>query len=245
MTEVCDALHDNLLTCDESLIHRVTPDIMALCISKLKSGKSDGNKGFTSDHLHNSGKRLHILLSLLFKSLLFHGYSPHELLLSTIVSIPKDVKSSLSSADNYRGISLFNSIAKVFDYVIIELFGGSLQTTDMQFAYKANHSTALCTMVYLEALHHYVNNGSNVYSCLLDASKAFDGIHYGKLFTILLSKQVPAFIIRYLLDSYIRQMSRALWDTRCSAYFSMSNGVKQGGVLSAILFSIYIDKFTV
>ena len=242
MTEVCDALHDNLLTCDESLIHRVTPDIMALCISKLKSGKSDGNKGFTSDDLHNSGKRLNILLSLLFKSILFHGYSPHELLLSTIVSIPKDVKSSLSSADNYRGISLFNSIAKVFDYVLIELFGGSLQTYDMQFAYKAKHSTTLCTMVYLETLHHYVNNGSNVYSCLLDASKAFDRIHYGKLFTILLSKQVPAFIIRYLLDSYIRQMSRALWDTCCSAYFSMSNGVKHGGVLSAILFTIYIDK---
>ena len=99
----------------------------------------------------------------------------------------------------------------MFDYVIIELFCGSLQTTDMQFAYKAKHSTTLCTMVYLETLLHYVSSGSNVYnSCLLDASKAFDRIYYGKLFTILLSKQVPAFIIRYLLDSYIRQMSRAL-----------------------------------
>ena len=45
---------------------------------------------------------------------------------------------------------------------------------------------------------------SNVNSCLLDASKAFDKIHYGKLFTILLSKQAPVFIIRYLLDSYDR-----------------------------------------
>ena len=107
MTEVCDALHDNLLTCGESLIHRVT--LVILSNYSGQSGKSDGNKDFTSDHLHNSGKRLHILLSLLFKSILFHEYSPHELLLSTIVSIPKDVKSSLSSADNYRGISLFNS----------------------------------------------------------------------------------------------------------------------------------------
>ena len=39
MTEVRDALHDNLLTCDESLIHRVTPDIIDLWISKLKSCK--------------------------------------------------------------------------------------------------------------------------------------------------------------------------------------------------------------
>ena len=36
-------------------------------------------------------------------------------------------------------------------------------------------------------------------------------------------------------------MSRALWDTCCSGYFTMSNGVKQGCVLSAILFTIYID----
>ena len=60
MTEVRDALQDNLLICDESLMHSVTPDIMALCISKLKSGKNDGNKGFTSEHLLNSGMHLHI-----------------------------------------------------------------------------------------------------------------------------------------------------------------------------------------
>ena len=36
-------------------------------------------------------------------------------------------------------------------------------------------------------------------------------------------------------------MSRALWAT-CSAYFAISNGVKQGCVLSAVLFTIYIDK---
>ena len=58
-------------------------------------------------------------------------------------------------------------------------------------------------MVYLVTLHCYVNNGSNVYSCLLDVSRALDRIHYGFFFTILLSKQLPAFLIRYLLDSYM------------------------------------------
>ena len=64
-------------------------------VHNINSGKSDRSKGFTSDHL-------------LFKSVLLYGYSLHALLLSTIVSIPKDVKSSLSSADNYRRIFLFN-----------------------------------------------------------------------------------------------------------------------------------------
>ena len=32
------------------------------------------------------------------------------------------------------------------------------------------------------------------------------------------------------------------WNNCFSKYFSISNGVKQGGVLSPTLFSIYIDK---
>ena len=36
--------------------------------------------------------------------------------------------------------------------------------------------------------NQYINNGSDVYCCLLYASKAFDRVHYGKLFRMLLSK---------------------------------------------------------
>ena len=72
----------------------------------------------------------------------------------------------------------------------------------MQFAYKSQHSTALCSVVYLETLQYNRQHGSQVYSCLLDASKAFDRIHYGKLFNILISRKLPAFIIRVLFDSY-------------------------------------------
>ena len=45
----------------------VTSDIIAQCIKRLKRSKSDGNYGFKSDHLINGGKRLHILLSMLFR----------------------------------------------------------------------------------------------------------------------------------------------------------------------------------
>ena len=115
----------------------------------------------------------------------------------------------------------------------------------MQFAYKSQHSTALCSVVYLETLQYYRQHGSQVYSCLLDASKAFDRIHYGKLFNILISRKLPAFIIRVLFDSYSRQQSRAMWNSCYTEYFYMSNGVKQGSVLSAILFTIYIDRLLI
>ena len=49
-----------------------------------------------------------------------------------------------------------------------------LKTDDMQFGFKNNHSTVLCTAVCIETINHYMNEGSDVYSCLIDASKAFD-----------------------------------------------------------------------
>ena len=138
-----------------------------------------------------------------------------------------------------------NSIAKVFDYVIIELCNDQLIATDMQYTYKENHSTTLCSLMYLETLQYYRNSGSNVFSCLLDASKAIDRVHYGKLFNILLSKKLPICIIRMLLDCYVRQESRASWSSYYTDYFTMSNGGKQGGVLSAILFTLYLNKLLI
>ena len=225
--------------------YQVKPYIIEHCIKRLKRNKDDGSIGFNSNHLLYGGKRLHVLLSLLFNLMLMHGYTPVDLLQSSIISIPKDLKASLCNSNNYRGISLFNAICKVFDYVIIYLCSDFLNTSDMQFGFKPKHSTVLCSVIYKELIDNYNRNGSNVYSCLLDASKAFDKIHYGKLFNVLLRKDVPFCIIRILLDAYTRQQARVLWNTCTSDYFTISNGVKQGGVLSPILFSMYIDRLLI
>ena len=213
----------------------ITPTIIRQSLRKLKPGKGDGDRGFKSDHLIHSTHRFHAMLCLLFNAMLIHGYTPDDLLKSSIISIPKDRTASLTTSDNYRGISLFNAICKLLDNVIL-LYGDELQSSDMQFGYKQGHSTTLCTLIYKEVVHHYLNSGSNVYSCLLDASKAFDRVHYGTLFNVLLTKCIPMSVIRLILDSYIRQKSCALWNNVKSRYFTMSNGVKQGGVISPIFF---------
>ena len=86
-----------------------------------------------------------------------------------------------------------------------------------------------------------MSDNSNVYSCLLDASKALDKVHYGKLFHILLNSIVPFCIIRLLLmDSFERQRARVMCNSHVSDYFSISNGVKQGGVISPVMFNLYL-----
>ena len=77
-----------------------------------------------------------------------HGHYPDSLLKSTIFSNSKDAKASLGKVDNYRGISLFSCINKVFDYVIVELYQDNLKSSDMQFAYRTQHSTALSSIFF-------------------------------------------------------------------------------------------------
>ena len=81
--------------------------------------------------------------------MIVHGYNPSDLLLLTIMSIPKDLKGSLAKSDNYRGISLIISICKLFDYVIIDVYDIELRTSDMQFGFKSNHSTVMCSAIYM------------------------------------------------------------------------------------------------
>ena len=93
----------------------ITPTIIRQALRKLKPGKGDGDRGFKSDHLLHSTHRFHVLLCLLFNTMLVHGYTPDDLLKSSIISIPKDGTASLTTSDNYRGISLFNAICKLFN----------------------------------------------------------------------------------------------------------------------------------
>ena len=74
----------------------------------------------------------------------------------------------------------------------------------MQVGFKSNHSTVLCIAMYIETIKHNVNEGSNVYSCLVDASKAFDRVRWGRLFTILIERILSFLFIRIVLDIYLR-----------------------------------------
>ena len=96
-----------------------------------------------------------------------------------------------------------------------------------------------------EVIQHYVNNRSNVYIMLLDCSKAFDRVHYVKLFFLLVNKGLCPLTARFLINLYTLQKVRVKWGSCLSKQVNISNGVEQGGTLSPILCIVYMDEMLV
>ena len=220
--------------------HVISSRTVTDVLRKLKSGKQDGVSAMMSNCIIHAPVRLSVLLAFYFSSMLCHGYASDPLLLGTMCPIPKS--SNISDADKYRAITLCSSITKLFELIVLNQQSASLMSDALQFGYKSGSSTALCTTLLKEVASKFVSEGSNVYCILLDASKAFDKVCYSRLFEILLERHMDPLYIRCLLYMYLNQSLRVKWQNSLSDSFKVLNGVRQGGVLSPILFCLYMDQ---
>ena len=195
-----------------------------------------------TEHFLNAPEPLFTHLAQLFTAWLTHNYIPETVLLSTLIPIPKDRIGNKSDVNNYRAIALCALLMKIFDCVILNLHRDSLKSSYCQFAYKEHSSTTQCTWVGREVISYYKQNNSPVFACLLDCSKAFDKIQYDTLFNKLLSRGISPVIVRILFHVYQNSSSQVKWNNGVSNVFNVSNGVRQGAILSPILFNIYMDE---
>jgi len=161
---------------------------------------------------------------------------------STTVPIPKGRNANLTVVDNYRGITLGSVFGRLFDLIVLDRYENLLVLNDLQFGFQRKRSTTMCTMVLKEVIAYYAENNSSTFCVFLDASKAFDRVEYCALFRQLLNRKLPGVVLRMLRNMYTGQLVHILWNGVYSNWFSISNGVKQGGIISPILFCIYIDQ---
>ena len=131
---------------------------------------------------------------------------------------------------------------KLYDLVIMSLFRENLYFDDLQFGYQTDVSTSMCTWLATETISHFQRNGSEVFGCLMDMSKAFDTVQHSCLFQKLLDQGVPSVIVRFILVSYENQVANVRWNNEYSRYFTIKNGVKQGAILSAVLYCVYTNE---
>ena len=101
--------------------------------------------------------------------------------------------------------------------------------------------TVMCSTALTETIEYYVSRKTPVYVLLIDASKAFDRISHIKLFKTLQAHGVCPLIIRVLYNMYTNSDMQVRWKSELSNVFLLMNGVKQGGCLSPMLFTLYLN----
>ena len=152
---------------------------------------------------------------------------------------------SSSRSSNYRGISLTSVFAKVFEIILSTRITPTLKAAGIpqptQTAYREGVSCSDSIFAGLEASKRFVSNGDNVYSCFYDLASAFDTVEFCVLLDNLFHAGIKGKCWRLLRAWYHNLTSQVRLGCHMSKPFVISRGIRQGSVLSPLLFNLVMD----
>jgi len=143
--------------------------------------------------------------------------------------------------DNYRGITLSPVVSKLFELVLLAQFRGQLMSDPWQFGFKPKSSCSHVIFTFKTVIDYHIKNDCTVTICALDISKAFDRVDHYQLFNVLMDRLLPKQFIGVLYDWLAKCYACVRWGNTYSSWFQISAGVRQGGILSPVLFAVYMD----
>jgi hypothetical protein len=214
-------------------------ELVSLAVASLHSGKAACFDGLQSEHLTFCHPIIYTVLSRLFYFIMLYCYVPRDFCCGLLIPIPKEsgAKRALN-VDQFRGITISPIISKVFENCLLTIYKDFLRTSDHQFGFKKKTSCSHAIYSVRYAIDHFVSNDTTVNMCCLDVSKAFDKVNHYALFLKLIDRKAPACFIKVLHNWYTNSVCRVKWGSLLSAPFALQCGVRQGGVLSPLLFLV-------
>ena len=162
-----------------------------------------------------------------------------------ISPIVKDNEGDATSLENYRGITLGHAFSFLFEHAALLKIDSLLTTDNLQFGYKKKHSTSHAIYTVKKCIDYFCTHGSSVYVSFLDCTKGFDRVSHDGLFLKLISRAIPLCWLRILIYWYSNLFSVVKWQDAFSEPFWVVSGVRQGGVLSARFWAIYMDELVI
>ena len=216
-----------------------TPDDVELAIKSLKP--NIGPDSIHSNHLKFAPKCIYSLISKLFLSFLYHSYVPDKLAFGIITPFVKDKFIDNSNISNYRPIILSSVFLKILEYCILDKIQMFIVPNDRQHGFRKGYSTSTAGFIFKESILQYFNGDSPVYAAFLDISKAFDKVDHKILMNKLLSSGVPVALVNLIGYWYSHQNVSVRFNGSMSDTWLLRTGVRQGGILSPLFFSLYIN----
>ena len=236
----------HLTASDACLNH--SPDFIELiriedvktAVSRLKNGV--GADGVFSTHFKYANEQVLNLVIKFYNSCLIHGHVPASMLEGVITPRLKNKFGDKSDPANYREVMISTNFMKCFEYIILPSLETHCKLSYAQYGYRSNTSTTLAVATLREVIHKYTRGCNAVYSCFLDLSKAFERVNHDFINRKLHESTLPTYVINIIKIMLGNSTSCVNYHGNISKSWSVSRGVRQGGILSAHLFSFYVDS---
>lgn len=215
---------------------------IASALKALKLNKAAGPDGIPAEILRADTTTTSKLLLPVMTQIWNSETLPKEWTHGLIVKIPK--KGDLSKCDNWRGITLLNTCSKVLAKIVHERIAHTLESNmrPEQAGFRPHRSCVDQINTLRMIIEQSIEWRSNLYLVFIDFLKAFDKIKHSAIWRALKKNRIPNKIINIIKLFYRNNSSQVLHKGKLSEAIPIRAGVKQGCVLSALLFNIVLDE---
>lgn len=225
--------------------YEVEPDILLdevqVAIGKLRKNKAVGLDRISAEVLQALDDRGLKALHLLCQKIWTTGLWPEDW--STSVLLPLHKKGPVTDCDNYRLIALISHTSKIMLYILQARLQAFLlhQIAPEQAGFVKGRGTREqilnARQLIEKAREYYVP----MYLCFVDYEKAFDNVRWPKLWTSLKELGVPPHLTTLVKNLYEASQAVVKIDNTLSEKCRIRKGVRQGCVLSPLLYNIYSE----
>lgn len=222
-----------------------SPNIMKAEVLKAIKQSKQGKAAGTDDVYVEVVKLLNDenvdALVELFNNIYDQGEIPQDWLQSTFVPIPKIPNAK--RCDQYRMISLLSHVSKLFLKIIHARIYNRCERdiSPTQFGFRQGFGTREALFSLTVLLQKCRDQRKDVYMCFIDYQKAFDCVKHTELIRLLQERKIDKNDLRFIKNLYMNQTASVRVGSETTQSFPIEKGVRQGCVLSPLLFNLYSE----
>ena len=159
-----------------------------------------------------------------------------------IKPILKDNSLGKTQSGNYRPIMNSSNFLKIFESCLGPIIDRYIVLNKRQFGFRAKTSCLSAHIILKEIIKKYNSENSNVYSAMVDISKAFDKVNHSILINTLQSLSLPISVSNTIKNMFDNTYANVCVNGIYTSEWRIRNGTRQGGLLSPKFFALYINK---